>query len=92
VSYHLKINRNNTELTVKNNWKSSTAEFNNIIIRTEGEKVKKGFSDVGTASIGPENTETKMTNQVLLLWNCDCTAPGANYLDIGRIFIKNSKN
>ena len=84
-----KITGANTELTVKTVGNlSSPDEFNNIIIRTEGEKIVR-FSDVGYAVLGPENLETKMTQSGLpLVGVAIVPLPGANYLDISKEFYK----
>ncbi|RTY69667.1 efflux RND transporter permease subunit [Flavobacterium sp. LB2P53] len=84
-----KITGNNTELTVKTVGNLSTAEeFNNIIIRSEGAKTVL-FSDIGTAVLGPENLETKMTQSGLpLVGVAIVPLPGANYLDISKEFYK----
>jgi HAE1 family hydrophobic/amphiphilic exporter-1/multidrug efflux pump len=84
-----KITGDNTELTVKTVGNLSTAEeFNNIIIRTEGAKTVL-FSDIGTAVLGPENLETKMTQSGLpLVGVAIVPLPGANYLDISKEFYK----
>ncbi|HEX8575656.1 MAG TPA: efflux RND transporter permease subunit [Flavobacterium sp.] len=78
-----------TELTVKTVGNLSSAEeFNNIIIRSEGEKIVR-FSDVGRAELGPENVETKMTQSGLpLVGVAVVPLPGANYLDISKEFYK----
>src|SRR6187431_208902 len=56
-----------TELTVKTVGNLSTPEeFNNIIIRTDGEKIVR-LSDIGSASLGSENLETKMSQSGLPL-------------------------
>ncbi|WP_281225158.1 efflux RND transporter permease subunit [Flavobacterium aquiphilum] len=84
-----KITGNNTELTVKTVGNlSKPEEFNNIIIRSEGEKIVR-FSDIGTAELGPENIETKMTQSGTHLVGCAIVPlPGANYLDIAKEFYK----
>ena len=84
-----KITGDNTELTVKTVGNLSTAEeFNNIIIRSEGGKTVL-FSDIGTAVLGPENLETKMTQSGLpLVGVAIVPLPGANYLDISKEFYK----
>jgi multidrug efflux pump len=84
-----KITGNNTELTVKTVGNLSKPEqFNNIIIRSEGEKIVR-FSDVGTAELGPENEETKMTQSgTPLVGVAIVPLPGANYLDIATAFYK----
>jgi multidrug efflux pump len=84
-----KITGDNTELTVKTVGNLSTAEeFNNIIIRSEGGKTVL-FRDIGTAVLGPENLETKMTQSGLpLVGVAIVPLPGANYLDISKEFYK----
>ena len=84
-----KITGTNTELTVKTVGNLATAEeFNNIIIRSEGEKIVR-FSDVGTAIMGAENIETKMTQSgTPLVGVAIVPLPGANYLDISKEFYK----
>ena len=84
-----KITGNNTELTVKTVGNlSKPEEFNNIIIRSDGEKIVR-FSDVGTAELGPENVETKMTQSgTPLVGVAIVPLPGANYLDIASEFYK----
>jgi multidrug efflux pump len=84
-----KITGANTELTVKTVGNLSTPEeFNNIIIRSDGEKIVR-YSDIGTAVLGPENLETKMTQSGLpLVGVAIVPLPGANYLDISKKFYK----
>ncbi|MGO4903959.1 efflux RND transporter permease subunit [Flavobacterium sp. W20_MBD1_R3] len=84
-----KITGDNTELTVKTVGNLSTAEeFNNIIIRSEDGKTVL-FRDIGTAVLGPENLETKMTQSGLpLVGVAIVPLPGANYLDISKEFYK----
>ncbi|WP_040474031.1 efflux RND transporter permease subunit [Flavobacterium frigoris] len=84
-----KITGDNTELTVKTVGNLAKAEeFNNIIIRSEGGKTVL-FSDIGTAVLGPENLETKMTQSGLpLVGVAIVPLPGANYLDISKEFYK----
>ncbi|CAN1540338.1 AcrB Cation/multidrug efflux pump [Flavobacteriaceae bacterium] len=84
-----KLTGSNTELTVKTIGNlSKPEEFNNIIIRTDGEKTVR-FSDVGTALLGPENVETKMSQSGLpLVGVAIVPLPGANYLDISKEFYK----
>jgi multidrug efflux pump len=84
-----KLTGNNTELTVKTIGNlSKPEEFNNIIIRTDGEKTVR-FSDVGTALLGPENVETKMSQSGLpLVGVAIVPLPGANYIDISKEFYK----
>ena len=82
-----KLTGQNTELTVKTMGNLSTPEeFNNIIIKTEGEKIVK-FSDVGRAELGPENPETKMTNDgQILVGLAIIPQPGTNYIEISDAF------
>jgi multidrug efflux pump len=84
-----KITGANTELTVKTMGNlSSAAEFNNIIIFADGEKTVR-FSDIGYAELGPENTETQMTQSGKpLVGVAIVPLPGANYLDISDAFYK----
>jgi HAE1 family hydrophobic/amphiphilic exporter-1/multidrug efflux pump len=84
-----KITGANTELMVKTIGNLSKAEeFNNIIIRSEGDKIVR-FSDIGKAEIGPENVETNMMQSgVPLVGIAIVPRPGANYLDIAKAFYK----
>ncbi|TRX42990.1 efflux RND transporter permease subunit [Flavobacterium restrictum] len=84
-----KLTGDNTELTVKTVGNLSTpAEFNNIIIRSEGEKIVR-LSDIGSATLGAENLETKMSQSGLpLVGVAIVPLPGANYLDISKAFYK----
>ena len=84
-----KLTGNNTELTVKTIGNLSKAEeFNNIIIRTDGDKIVR-LSDVGGAELGPENLETKLSQSGLpLIGLAIVPMPGANYLDISQEFYK----
>ena len=84
-----KLTGNNTELTVKTVGNLSTAEeFNNIIIKTEGDKIVR-FSDIGAANLGPEVVETRMSQSGLpLVGVAIVPLPGANYLDISKEFYK----
>lgn len=82
-----KLTGANTELTIKTLGNLSTAEqFNNIIIKNEGEKIVR-FSDVGRAELGPENLETKMTNEgQQLVGLAIIPQPGTNYVEIADAF------
>ncbi|MCW4469463.1 efflux RND transporter permease subunit [Flavobacterium sp. MFBS3-15] len=82
-----KLTGANTELTVKTMGNLSTAEeFNNIIIKSDGEKIVK-LSDVGHAELGPENLETKMTNDgQQLVGLAIIPQPGTNYIEIADAF------
>ena len=84
-----KLTGNNTELTVKTVGNLSTSEeFNNIIIKTEGDKIVR-FSDIGSANLGPEVVETRMSQSGLpLVGVAIVPLPGANYLDISKEFYK----
>lgn len=84
-----KLTGNNTELTVKTVGNLSKAEeFNNIIIRTDGDKIVR-LSDIGGAELGPENLETKLSQSGLpLIGLAIVPMPGANYLDISAEFYK----
>lgn len=84
-----KLTGDNTELTVKTVGNLSTPEeFNNIIIRSDGEKTVR-FSDVGSANLGPENIETKLSQSGLpMVGVAIAPLPGANYLDISKAFYK----
>lgn len=84
-----KITGTNTELMVKTIGNLSKAEeFNNIIIRSDGDKIVR-FSDIGKAEIGPENLETNMMQSgVPLVGVAIVPRPGANYLDIASAFYK----
>lgn len=82
-----KLTGANTELTIKTLGNLATPEqFNNIIIKSEGEKIVR-FSDVGNAELGPENTETKMTNDgEQLVGLAIIPQPGTNYVEIADAF------
>ena len=84
-----KLTGNNTELTVKTVGNlSKPEEFNNIIIRTDGDKIVR-LSDIGGAELGPENLETKLSQSGLpLIGLAIVPMPGANYLDISKEFYK----
>lgn len=84
-----KITGNNTELTVKTVGNLSSAEeFNNIIIRTEGEKIVR-LSDIGRANLDAENLETQMSQSGRpLIGIAIVPLPGANYIDISNAFYK----
>ena len=84
-----KLTGNNTELTVKTVGNLSKAEeFNAIIIKTDGDKTVR-FSDIGSAVLGPEVVETKMSQSGLpLVGVAIVPLPGSNYLDISKEFYK----
>ncbi|WP_423147409.1 efflux RND transporter permease subunit [Rubrolithibacter danxiaensis] len=84
-----KITGKNTELSVRTLGNLSTEEqFNDLILKTEGDKIIR-FSDVGTATLGPENLETKMTESgKSMVGLAIVPQPGVNYLDIASAFYK----
>src|SRR6187402_2273609 len=84
-----KLTGNNTELTVKTIGNlSKPEEFNNIIIRTDGDKIVR-FSDIGNATLGPENIETQLSQSGRpMIGLAIVPMPGANYLDISKEFYK----
>ena len=84
-----KITGENTELTVKTVGNLSTIEeFNNIIIRSAGDKTIR-FSDIGTASLEAENIETQLSQSGKpMVAVAIVPLPGANYLDISKAFHK----
>ena len=67
---------------------TSADEFNNIIIKSDGEKIVR-LSDIGNAQLGTANIETQMTQSgkpmvaVALV-----PLPGANYIEISNAFYK----
>ncbi|WP_306350402.1 efflux RND transporter permease subunit [Flavobacterium sp. '19STA2R22 D10 B1'] len=82
-----KLTGANTELTVKTAGNLSTAEqFNNIIIRADDNRIVR-LSDIGTASLGPENLETKLSESGLpMVGLAIIPQPGTNYIDIANAF------
>ena len=78
-----KISGANTELTVKTVGNlSSENDFNELIIKTEGDKTVR-FKDVGTASIDAENLETRLRESGLsMVGLAVIPQPGTNYLEI----------
>ncbi len=82
-----KLTGANTELTVKTLGNLSTEEeFNNIIIRAEGEKVIR-LSDIGKASLEAENLETKLSDSgQAMVGMAIIPQPGTNYLEIADAF------
>ncbi|MFD2245894.1 efflux RND transporter permease subunit [Pontibacter ruber] len=82
-----KISGENTELVVKTLGNLSTAEqFNNLIVKSDGNKIIR-FSDLGTAELGPENLETKMSESGQpMVGLAIIPQPGTNYLDISDAF------
>jgi HAE1 family hydrophobic/amphiphilic exporter-1/multidrug efflux pump len=84
-----KLTGANTELIVKTLGNLSTEEqFNNIIIRSEGEKTVL-LSDVGKASLEAENLETRLSESGQTMVGLGIIPqPGTNYLDIADAFYK----
>jgi multidrug efflux pump len=84
-----KVTGANTELTVRTLGNLSTEEqFNDLIIRTEGAKILR-FSDIGNATLGPENLETKMTESGRpMVGLAVIPQPGTNYLEVASAFYK----
>ncbi|WP_026704990.1 efflux RND transporter permease subunit [Flavobacterium soli] len=82
-----KLTGANTELTVKTLGNLSTEEqFNNIIIRAEGEKVIR-LSDIGKASLEAENLETKLSDSGQpMVGMAIIPQPGTNYIEIADAF------
>lgn len=84
-----KVAGNTTELTVKTVGKLKTeAEFNDMIIRSDGEKVVR-FRDIGIAVLGPENEETILRQSgVPMIGLGVVPQPGVNYIAIADEFYK----
>ncbi len=84
-----KLTGANTELTVKTLGNLSTEdEFNNIIIRAEGDRVVR-LLDVGKAALEAENLETKLSDSGQpMVGMAIVPQPGTNYLDIANAFYK----
>lgn len=84
-----KITGDNTELTVKTVGNLTTAdEFNNIIIKADGDKIIR-LNDIGSATLGPENIETQLTQSGKpMVAVAIVPLPGANYIDISDEFYK----
>ena len=82
-----KLTGANTELTVKTLGNLSNEEqFNNIIIRAEGEKIVR-FSDIGNASLEAENLETKLSDSGQpMVGMAIIPQPGTKYLEIADAF------
>ncbi|MGX5688825.1 efflux RND transporter permease subunit [Arcticibacter tournemirensis] len=82
-----KVTGANTELSVRTLGNLSSAEqFNNLIVRTQGDKIIR-FSDIGHATLGPENLETQMTQSgEPMVGLAVIPQPGTNYLEIASAF------
>jgi HAE1 family hydrophobic/amphiphilic exporter-1/multidrug efflux pump len=84
-----KLTGANTELAVKTVGNLSTVEeFNNIIIRADGDNLVR-LSDIGTAALEAENLETKLSDSGQpMVAMAIIPQPGSNYLDIADAFYK----
>ncbi len=82
-----KITGENTELSIKTKGNLSTEEeFNNLIIRTEGDRIVR-FSDIGRAELSAENLETNMRESGMpMVALAIIPQPGTNYIDIADRF------
>ncbi len=82
-----KLTGDNTELTVRTIGNLATEEeFDNIIIRADGERIVR-FSDVGKAALEGENMETKMSDSGQpMVAVAVIPQPGTNYLEIADAF------
>ncbi|KAA2217297.1 efflux RND transporter permease subunit [Maribacter flavus] len=82
-----KLTGENTELAVKTIGNLQTEEqFNDIIIRAEGEKLVR-LSDIGKATLEAENMETKMSDSGQpMVATAVIPQPGTNYLEIAEAF------
>ena len=82
-----KVTGANTELSVRTLGNLSDEEqFNNLIIRSEGDKIIR-FRDIGNATLGPENLETEMTQSgEPMVGLAIIPQPGTNYLEIAAAF------
>ncbi|QED36597.1 efflux RND transporter permease subunit [Antarcticibacterium arcticum] len=82
-----KLSGSQTELAVKTLGNLSTEEeFNNIIIRSEGDNLIR-LSDIGTAALEAENLETKLSDSGQeMVSMVIIPQPGTNYLDIADAF------
>jgi HAE1 family hydrophobic/amphiphilic exporter-1/multidrug efflux pump len=84
-----KLTGANTELTVKTLGNlSKVEEFNDIIIRADGDRVIR-LSDVGKAALEAENLETKLSDSGQpMVGMAIIPQPGTNYLEIADAFYK----
>ena len=82
-----KLTGANTELAVKTVGNLSTVkEFNNIIIRADGDNLVR-LKDIGTAALEAENLETKLSDSGQpMVAMAIIPQPGTNYLDIADAF------
>ena len=77
------IEGNNTELTVRTQGRMTSVEdFNNLIIREEGDRSVK-FSDVGNAELAPENEKTFFKRDMVpMISIAVIPQPGSNQIEI----------
>mgnify|MGYP000287666059 FL=1 len=77
------IEGNNTELTVRTQGRMTSVEdFNNLIIREEGDRSVK-FSDVGEAQLAPENEKTFFKRDMVpMISIAVIPQPGSNQIEI----------
>ncbi|MEK6547759.1 MAG: efflux RND transporter permease subunit [Bacteroidota bacterium] len=77
------IEGNNTELTVRTQGRmTSIDDFNNLIIREEGDRSVK-FSDVGNAELAPENEKTSFKRDMVPMISIAVVPqPGSNQIEI----------
>lgn len=77
------IEGNNTELTVRTQGRMTSVEdFNNLIIREEGDRSVK-FSDVGNAELAPENEKTFFKRDLVpMISIAVIPQPGSNQIEI----------
>jgi multidrug efflux pump len=82
-----KVTGANTELSVRTLGNLNNEEqFNDLIIRSDGNKIVR-FSDIGTAELGPENLENKMTQSGQpMVGLAIIPQPGTNYLEVASAF------
>lgn len=82
-----KLTGSNTELAVKTIGNlESEEEFNNIIVRSDADKIVR-LSDIGGAALEAENFETKMSDSGFPMVSLAVVPqPGTNYLDIANSF------
>ncbi len=84
-----KLSGDNTELSIKTLGRfSSEEEFNQIILKTEGDQTVR-LGDVGKAILGAENEETILKSSGVTMIGLGLVPqPGANYIEIADEFYK----
>ncbi len=82
-----RVEGENTELTVRTMGRLRTdEEFNNLIIKEDGERVVK-FKDIGNAELGPENERTLLKRDgIPMVGLAIRTQPGSNNIEIADEF------